>query len=409
MVFDESGTTSGGTDDDGATSAEAEGSDEMAGSSADSGVSGGGGSDAPRTTPVNLTPADLGRSIVYTATVELQAADVNAAAAEARQAVAALGGVVFGQQSTSSPQPRTVLVFKVGPDQFQAALDALGPLGDVVRRDVSADDVTERVVDLRSQIASAEVSVARLRDLLSDAGSVEAVAALEGQLLQRETALEQMRGQLRTLEDQVALSTITLTITQPSAAPLLAVATTAYDGVDGSRCPGEDELTLTEGDDATLCVTIANIGNVAVGEIEVRDHRLGIDPDDVTLVAFGADDVLQPDEEVVAWATFVADPDVSPSVDVSAVPLDSGGEQIRVAVRTEATPMALTVDEDTSMPGFADAFGSGLAVLATAFGVAVVAAGLLIPLLVIVVPVAAAIVWWRRRSRGDTMPAPAAR
>ncbi len=364
---------------------------------------------APTNTPVALTPADLGRSIVYTATLEVQAPDVEAATAQARQAVAALGGVVFGQQSSSSPQPRSVLVFKVGPDQFQAALDALSGLGEVVHRDVSGDDVTDRVVDLQSQITTAEISVARLRELLDDASTLDQVASLEAQLLQRETTLEQLRGQLRTLQDQVALSTITMTITQPAPTPLLAIAVSAYAGVDdGARCPGADELALDEGDNATLCLTVENAGNVAVSDIEVRDHRLGIDPEDVTLVGFGEGDVLEPGDEVVAWATFVADPGVAPAPDVSAVPVDDAGAQLRVAVRTEVTPIALSVAPDESLPGFADALATGAGALGVVFSIIVVLVGLAVPFLVIGLPIAAAVIWWRRRNSGDTPPAPAA-
>jgi Domain of unknown function (DUF4349) len=397
----------GGTDGEADADRAEEGGDQE--SSADAGAPSSTPAEAPAT-PVALTPADFGRSIVYTATVELQAADVNAATAQAQQAVAALGGVVFGQQSTSSPQPRTVLVFKVGPDQFQAALDALGTIGDVVHRDVTADDVTERVVDLQSQISSAEVSVARLRDLLDAASNLDEIAALEAQLLQRETTLEQLRGQLRTLQDQVALSTITLTISQPAATPVLAVAATAYAGIDdGTRCPGADELTLDEGDDATMCLTVENAGNVALSDIEVRDHRLGVDPEDVTLVGFEEGDVLEPGDEVVAWATFVADPDVRPAPDVSAVPVDESGTLLRVAVQSEVTPIEMTVEPDESLPGFVDGLTTATGVLGIVVGILVVLLGLAVPFLVIGVPLAAAAIWWRRRQdTSDTPPAPAA-
>ena len=400
----EGGSTDGEKDAD---RAEESGAQE---SSADAGAPSSTPAEAPAT-PVALTPADFGRSIVYTATVELQAADVNAATTEAQQAVAALGGVVFGQQSTSSPQPRTVLVFKVGPDQFQAALDALSAIGDVVHRDVTADDVTERVVDLQSQISSAEVSVARLRDLLDGATNLDEIASLEAQLLQRETTLEQLRGQLRTLQDQVALSTITLTISQPAATPVLAVATSAYAGIDdGSRCPGADELTLDEGDDATMCLTVENAGNVALSDIEVRDHRLGIDPEDVTLVGFEEGDVLEPGDEVVAWATFVADPEVRPAPDVSAVPVDESGTLLRVAVQNEVTPIELTVEPDESLPGFVDGLTTATSALGVVVGILVVLLGLAVPFLVVGIPVVALVVWWRRRTddNSDIPPAPAA-
>lgn len=359
--------------------------------------------------PVVVTPVDLGRSIIYTASVELQADDVTAASREAQQAVTAVGGVVFGQETTTDPQPRTVLVFKVPPERFGEALDALGGVGEVVRQDVTADDVTERVVDLQSQISSTEVSVARLRDLLADAPSVEAIAALEGQLLQRETALEQMRGQLRTLEGQVSLATITLEIAQPAAEPQLDVEVTAYAGDDeGTRCPGDDELTIDEGDDAVLCLRIENRGNVDLTEFEVRDHQLGLDPDDVTLVDWDEESVLAPGDVLIAWGAFTADPDEHPAPDVSAVALDEAGTRLRVGVESSTTPIELAVEPDESLPGFGDAFGAGVSVLATVGGVVVMAAGLALPLLVLLVPAAVAAWWWRRRasSRVSDVPTP---
>ena len=361
------------------------------------------------TQPVVLTPADIGRDIVYTATVEMQADDVAATSREAQLAVTALGGFVFGQETTSDPQPRAVLVFKITPERFGDALDALGGVGEVVRQDVSADDVTERVVDLRSRIASTEVSVERLRALLRDAPSLEAIAALESQLLERETALEQMRGQLRTLEDQVALATISLTVSQPEATPILDVEVTAYTGDDGGRrCPGDDEVSAAEGDAMVLCLAIENSGNVAVTDIEVRDHRLGLDPDDVTLVDFAADDVLRPGDSITAWAPFVAAPDEQPSPDVSAVPVDESGTHLRVALQTPVIPLELHVDPDDSLPGFGDGLGAGIGVVLRLVGVAVLALGAILPLLVVVVPVAGG--WWwlrqRRSGRPTSPPAP---
>lgn len=371
---------------------------------ADESTDGGGSAQA-----VALTPADLGRSIVYTATVEIEADDVEATSREAQLRVTALGGLVFGQETTTDPQPRTVLVFKVAPEQFGAALEALSGVGEVVRQDVSADDVTERVVDLQSQIASLEVSVARLRDLLAAAPDLEAIAQLESQLLDRETSLEQLRGQLRTLEAQVGLATITLTIDQPEATPELQVEVTSYVGDDeGARCPGDDELTVDEGTDVVLCLTIENTGNVPLGRIEVRDHSLRLDPDDVTLVDFTADGILAPGEVLTAWAPFTAQPDRHPRPDVTAVALDESGTQLRVGVRTSVLPIVLDVVEDDSLPGFGDAFGAGVEVLATIGGFLVLLAGLAIPASVIVVPIVLVLVWRRRSARraGDPTPTP---
>ena len=400
------GEESGDSAEGGGVAGEAADDDSAGGGdgSSDEGAQGGAGADGGPA-PVVLTPADIGRSIVYTAAVVMQADDVAETSRQAQLAVTALGGFVFGQQTTTDPQPRTVLVFKIDPTQFGPALEAIGGVGEVVSQDVTADDVTERVVDLQSQIASLEISVARLRDLLADAPNLEAIASLEAQLLDRETQLEQLRGQLRTLEGQVSLATITLTVSQPAALPSVDVEVTAYVGDDeGERCPGDDELDVDEGDEMVLCLSIENSGNVALTEIEVRDHSLDLDPEDVTLVDFEGDDVLEPGDVVVAWARFTADPDDRPSPDVSAVPLDEAGNQLRVGVEATTTPVELDVEEDRSLPGFGDGFGTAVGVLATAWGVLVLVAGIALPLAIVAAPVVAAVVWWRRRHPRPSPP-----
>ena len=146
-----------------------------------------------------LQPGDFGRSIVYTASLEIEVDDVIAAGRRALVELQGLGGVLFGQETSSGPEPRSVLTIKVRPESFAAALDRLAGLGTLVSQTVYADDVTERVVDLQSRITTAEASVERLRAFLEGATDLEGVAAMEAQLLQRETDLELMRGELRTL------------------------------------------------------------------------------------------------------------------------------------------------------------------------------------------------------------------
>ena len=93
--------------------------------------------------------------------------------------------------------------------------------GQLVDQQISADDVTDRIVNFESRIITAEASVLRLRKFLEEATNIDNVALLERELLNRETDLETLRGQLRTLQDQVSLATITLTINQLPEPPIV--------------------------------------------------------------------------------------------------------------------------------------------------------------------------------------------
>jgi hypothetical protein len=107
----------------------------------------------------------------------------------------------------------------VPPDRFRAVLADLADLGEVQTQSVTTDDVTDQVVDLDSRIATAEASVFRLRALLAEADVVTDIARIENQLLQRETDLETLRGQRRTIEQQVAMATITVVLRGERTAP----------------------------------------------------------------------------------------------------------------------------------------------------------------------------------------------
>ena len=261
-----------------------------------------GGTDAQEVVAV-LQPGDFGRSIVYTAGLEIEVDDVISAGRQALVELSGLGGVLFGQETSSGPEPRSVLTIKVLPANFAAALERLAGLGTLVSQTVYADDVTERVVDLQSRITTAEASVERLRAFLEGATDLEGVTAMEAQLLQRETDLELMRGELRTLEDQVALATIVLVLTQPTPGPAFEMVQTGYLGHNtGAGCPGSEELALDEGQDFTLCYEVVNTGDTYLGGLEVRDEGFSFDPDEL-LVLDGDPAALWPPEGACWWPT----------------------------------------------------------------------------------------------------------
>ncbi len=189
--------------------------------------------------PVVFQTSGFGRDIIFTADLTVAVADVTTAGEQATREIQTLGGFLFGQRTTGDPAPISILTFKVDPADFQEALDRLGSIGDLRTQNVSADDVTERIVDVQSRINTAEASVERLRALLEGAVDIKTIVELENELLERETQLETMRGSLRTLEDQVALATIVLTITEAESRPAVSLNVTTYLGHDdGISCPG---------------------------------------------------------------------------------------------------------------------------------------------------------------------------
>ncbi|MDE0187513.1 MAG: DUF4349 domain-containing protein [bacterium] len=228
------------------------------------------------------SPAAFGRDVIYRAWVSVEAPDVAAATNQAISVVQGLGGFVFGQQTRSRPSAYSEIVFKVLPEDFSVALARLSQIGELVDQQISADDVTDRIVDLQSRITTAQASVIRLRSFLETATNLENVAFYEGELLIRETDLERLRGQVRTLQDQVALATITLAISQlpdqPIILPNTGLLVTAWMSTGGEDpCLGSKDISVRRDDTVNFCVEVANKGETTLTDVELHSDVLLLD------------------------------------------------------------------------------------------------------------------------------------
>ena len=349
---------------------------------------------------------DDGRDIIFTAELAVAVTDVTGAGREAVQVVESLGGFLFGQRTIGGSDAESVLVFKVHPADFPTALDRLGELGEIRTQNVFADDVTERVVDLESRISTAEASVARLNGFLEEATDIKQIAELEAQLLERETLLETLRGQLRTVQDRVDLATITLTLTEALSRPAVQLFTTGYEAVDGagSGCPGIEQLAVLQDAGATICFEISNEGDAPLTAFEITDPVLNIELADLIVVFGDPNQVLEPGQSMILATETTVARDTRLSTTVSAAPVDADGAAVETKRVSDTMRFFIVAEDPGGMPGFDESLDTGLAVVLWMAGVAVVVAGLAVPLL----PLAAIVLaagWWLLRRRKPEAPA----
>lgn len=391
--------TAGGSDSESTATTVAEASDDAgsdgdetpASESQDRGENLGGGGVAP----VAL-PNQIGRDIIFTAEMTVAVSDVGAAGERAAREVERLGGFLFGQRTTGSPSPSSILTFKVQPEDFAAALAALGSIGELRSQNVTANDVTERVVDLESRIQTAAASVDRLRALLAEATDIEAIVELESELLVRETELETLRGSLRTLQDQVALATIVLEITQAAANPQLTVEASAYPAHDsGMSCPGETDLQVETSTETTVCFEITNSGDTWLADFELRDPVLDVVLDDLLVVFGDPATPLEPGDSLIVAAEVVPGRDLRTQTTVTAQAVDEDGTELggRPVSRTVST-FVDTVDPG-GIPTFTEGLQASWRLLVNLGQALILALGALIPF--VWVPVLLWFLWTRRR------------
>ena len=346
-------------------------------------------------TPVAL-PTQIGRDIIFTAEMTVAVTDVAGAGEEATREIQALGGFLFGQRTVGAPESSSVLTFKVQPEDFQRALNALGSIGDIRTQNVSANDVTERIVDLQSRIATATASVERLRGLLAEATDIEAVVELEAELLARETELETLRGSLRTLQDQVALATIVLTLTEAASRPELSVNVTAYPAHDsGASCPGEADLQVETDTETTVCYEITNTGDTWLTEFELRDPVLDMELDDLVLVFGDPTRSMEPGDSLILAAELTPERDLRARTTITAQAVDEEGTELGTRpVSHTATIFVDTVDPG-GIPTFTEGLGASWELVVRLGQTLVLVLGALIPFLW--VPLIAWFVWRMRR------------
>lgn len=152
------------------------------------------------------------RDIVRSTTVGVRVADVDKAAERAADIAASAGGVVFDQRLDLQGRTRATITLKVPPTKLGAVMGELKALGTVLEQTESSEDVTERIIDLESRLRSARASADRLRGLLSSASTAADVVAIEGELSKREALAESLDAQHRSLQSQVDMAAVTVTL-----------------------------------------------------------------------------------------------------------------------------------------------------------------------------------------------------
>jgi hypothetical protein len=102
-----------------------------------------------------------------------------------------------------------VIVIRVPRDRFEEAVTGVEKLGNILHRDIKAEDVTDQVVDLEARLKNAYVMRDRLTELLGKATVTEALS-IEKELGRVTEQIELMEGKLKLIRDQLAFSTISV-------------------------------------------------------------------------------------------------------------------------------------------------------------------------------------------------------
>ncbi len=174
-------------------------------------------------TTARLAPAS---DIIYTAQLTIRAQSVSSAAAKAAQLAEGVGGYVSNETTSANPdhpsESTASVQLKIPVTSYLVTLGQLSSsLGTQLSLQQQAQDVTQQVADVNSQVTSDEAAIAQLRALLSHAGSVGDLLSVQNQINDEESSLEAMQAQQRALSHETTYATVTLTILGPQAKTLV--------------------------------------------------------------------------------------------------------------------------------------------------------------------------------------------
>ncbi len=160
------------------------------------------------------------QKLIRSADLRVEVKDVQNAMRSADSLVKLRGALIadskLGQDADGRHQAE--LVIRVPSERFAATLAALRQLGEMRDESVTTEDVTKEYTDLVTRLSVKEQAVTRLRALLDNrTAKLADVLEVERELTRTVTELEQMKGEQRYYDQQVALSSIRLTLVDHAA------------------------------------------------------------------------------------------------------------------------------------------------------------------------------------------------
>jgi len=131
------------------------------------------------------------------------------------------GGFVAGSSAdqVKGQLSRGTITVRIPSKELDAAVADFQALGKVVRLSTSSSDVSSQIVDFDARLRAAQARELQLLELLKQARTVSDSLQVGTSLSEVRTEIESLQGQKASIQNQVDLSTLTVTIYEPQAAP----------------------------------------------------------------------------------------------------------------------------------------------------------------------------------------------
>ncbi|WP_171686212.1 DUF4349 domain-containing protein [Paenibacillus planticolens] len=159
--------------------------------------------------------AGFNRKLIYRANLVMPVEDYSKAQTALRDLIALSGAYIlqFSESATTGERGGTYTV-KVAANGFVSLLDGLEKISPSLQRNVQGQDVTEEYVDLGSRLKAKQMVETRLLGFMEKASKTDDLLAFSNELSKVQETIEQIKGRMRYLDQNVAYSTIEIRLYQ---------------------------------------------------------------------------------------------------------------------------------------------------------------------------------------------------
>jgi hypothetical protein len=172
--------------------------------------------------PITVMPATgsdeaagFNRKLIYRANLVMPVDDYSKAQTALRDLVALSGAYIlqFSENANTGERGGTYTI-KVAANGFVSLLDGLEKMSPSLQRNVQGQDVTEEYVDLNSRLKAKQMVETRLLGFMEKASKTDELLAFSNELSKVQETIEQIKGRIRYLDQNVSYSTIELRMYQ---------------------------------------------------------------------------------------------------------------------------------------------------------------------------------------------------
>ncbi|WP_123039857.1 DUF4349 domain-containing protein [Cohnella candidum] len=175
--------------------------------------------------------ADAGttRKVIYKANVAMPVPDYDAAEKKLRDIIHLSGSYVLQfSNSMDAGGKGATYVIKVPADGFSSFIDRLREIEKDLQLQMEGSDVTEEYVDLDARLQAKKTAEARLLAFMDKATKSDDLVRFSNELASVQEEIEQIKGRMRYLDQNVAYSTVNVRLYEGTAVRAL-----EKDGQDG--------------------------------------------------------------------------------------------------------------------------------------------------------------------------------